>query len=87
LDFLAKMVPEAKFEVKINAGATVEELLIVLTERFDEKFRRAILDRHAKLNADIAVVLDNHFIPPQQMTVHAIHESSNLSIIPIAGGG
>jgi hypothetical protein len=38
-DFLAKMVPEAKFEVKINAGATVEELLIVLTERFDEKFR------------------------------------------------
>lgn len=86
-DFLAKMVPEAKFEVKINAGATVEELLIVLTERFDEKFRRAILDSNGKLNADIAVVLDNRFIPPQQMTEHAIHKSSNLSIIPIAGGG
>lgn len=86
-DFFAKMVPEAKFEVKINSGATVEELMAVLTERFGEKFRRAILDHNGKLNADIAVVLDNRFIPPQQMMEYAIHESSNLSIIPIAGGG
>lgn len=86
-DFLAKMVPEAKFEVKINAGATVEELMTVLTGRFGENFRRAIFDRNGKLNADIAVVLNNRFIPPQQMTEYTIHETGKLSIIPIAGGG
>ena len=86
-DFLAKMVPEARFEMKIEPGTTVEEFMVVLTERFGEKFRRAIFDPHEKLNADIAVVLDNRFIPPQQITEHAIHKSSKLSIIPIAGGG
>ena len=86
-DFLAKMVSEAKFDMKIEAGTTVEEFMIVLTERFGEKFRRAILDPNGKLNADIAVVLNNRFIPPQQMTKHAIQESGKLSIIPIAGGG
>jgi sulfur carrier protein ThiS len=86
-DFLAKMVPEAKFEVKINAGATVEEFLAILTQRFGDKFCRAIVDRNGKLHADIAVVLNSQFIPPQQMTVHTIHETCNLSIIPIAGGG
>ena len=86
-DFLSKLVPEAMFEVKIHAGTTVQELVTILTERFDENFRRAILDRNGKLNADIAIVIDNRFIPPQQMTEHAIHESSYLNIIPIAGGG
>jgi hypothetical protein len=81
------MVPEAKFEMKIEAGTTVEEFMVVLTKRFGEKFRRAIFDHHGNLNADIAVVLDNRFIPPQQTTEHAINDSSNLSIIPIAGGG
>lgn len=86
-DFLAKMVPEAKFEMNINAGTTVAEFMAVLTEHFGEKFRRAIFDHDGKLNADIVVVLDNRFIPPQQMTEHTINESSKLSIIPIAGGG
>ena len=86
-DFLANMVPEAKFELKINAGATIEEFLVVLTRRFGDEFRRAILDRNGKLNADIAVVLNSRFIPPQQMAEHTIHKTSNLSIIPIAGGG
>ena len=86
-DFLAKMVPEAKFAVKINAGATVEEFLATLTQRFGDEFRRAIVDRNGKLQADIAVVINNRFIPPQQMTDHTIQETSSLSIIPIAGGG
>lgn len=86
-DFLAKLVPEAKFEVKINAGATIEEFLVVLTQRFGDEFRRAIVDRNGKLHADIAVVLNSRFIPPQKITEHTIHETSNLSIIPIAGGG
>ena len=86
-DFLAKLVAEAKFDVKINAGATVEEFMAALTERLGDEFRRAIVDRNGKLHADIAVVLNNQFIPPQQFTELNIHETSNLSIIPIAGGG
>jgi sulfur carrier protein ThiS len=85
--FFAKMVPEAKFEVGIHTGATIEEFLIVLTEHCGEKFRRAIVDRNGKPHADIAVIFNNRFIPPQQMTEHTIHETSTLSIIPIAGGG
>ena len=85
--FFAKMVPEAKFEVGIHTGATIEEFLAVLTQRCGEKFRRAIVDRNGKPHAGIAVILNNRFIPPQQITEHAIHETSTLSIIPIAGGG
>ena len=86
-DFLAKLVPQAKFEVKINAGSTVEEFMAALTERLGDEFRRAVTDRKGKLHADIAVIVNNQFIPPQQFTELAIHETSSLSIIPIAGGG
>ena len=85
--FFAKMVPEAKFEVEIHNGATIEEFLTVLTQRCGEKFRRAIVDRNGKPHADIAVILNKQFIPSQQMTEHTIHETSTISIIPIAGGG
>jgi sulfur carrier protein ThiS len=86
-DFLARMAPETKFDVKINAGVTVEEFIAVLTERFGDEFRRAIVDRNGKLHADIAVVVNEQFIPPQQITEYTIQQKSNLSIIPIAGGG
>lgn len=86
-DFLAKLVPEAKFEVEINAGSTVEEFMAVLTKRLGVEFRRAVTDRKGKLHADIAVVVNNQFIPPQRFAELTIHETSSLSIIPIAGGG
>jgi sulfur carrier protein ThiS len=86
-DFLAKLVPEAKFEIKINAGSTLEELMAFLTERLGDEFRRAVIDRNGKLHADIAVVVNNRFIPPQQFAELTIHETSSFSIIPIAGGG
>jgi len=86
-DFLTKLVAEAKFDVKINAGATVEEFMAALTERLGDEFRRAVVDRNGKLHADIAVIVNNLFIPPQQFTELTIHENSSFSIIPIAGGG
>jgi hypothetical protein len=80
-------VPKAKFEMKINAGITVEEFLNVLSKRLGDNFRLAIFDHNGKLNADIAIVRENRFIPPQHIAEHIIRESSSLSIIPIAGGG
>jgi sulfur carrier protein ThiS len=86
-DFLARLVPETKLELKIDEGSTVEEFITFLTERFGDEFCRALVDRNGKLHADIAIVLNNKFIPPQQITAHTIVQKSNLSIIPIAGGG
>lgn len=86
-DFLARLVPEAKLDLKIDAGSTVEEFIALLTERFGDEFCRAIVDRNGNLHADIAIVLNNKFIPPQQITEHTIFQKSYLSIIPIAGGG
>ena len=86
-DFLAKLAPEAKFKVEVEAGASLEEFIAVLTRRFGDEFRRAIVDRNGKLHADIAVVLNSRFIPPQQLTEHTINKTGSLSIIPIAGGG
>jgi sulfur carrier protein ThiS len=86
-DFLAKLVPEAEFEVKIVTGSTVDEFISVLTERYGDEFRRAVVDRNGKLHGDIAVVLDKQLIPPQKFTQHTIHQNSTLSIIPIVGGG
>lgn len=85
--FFAKMVPEAKFEVGVHSGATIEEFLTVLTQRCGEKFRRAIVDRNGKPHADIAVIFNKQFIPSQQMTEHTIRQTSTISIIPIVGGG
>ncbi len=86
-DFLAKLVPQAKFEVKINAGSTVEECMAVLTDRLGDEFRRAVTDHRGRLNADFAVIVNNQFISPQRFAELTIHETSSLSIIPIAGGG
>ncbi len=81
------MVPEAKFEMDINKGTTIEEFLAVLTQRCGDEFRRALVDRNGKPHAEIAVVLNCQYIPPQKMTEHTIQETSTLSIIPIIGGG
>ena len=86
-NFYAKMVPEAKFEMEINKGTTIEEFLAVLTQHCGDEFRRALVDHNGKPHADIAFVLNNQFIPPNKMTEHSIQETSTLSIIPIAGGG
>ena len=86
-DFLAKLVPQAKFEVKINAGSTVEECIAVLSDRLGDEFRRAVTDRNGKLHADFAVIVNNQVIPPQRFAELTIRETSSLSIIPIAGGG
>jgi sulfur carrier protein ThiS len=86
-DFLARLAPGAEFEIKTNAGVTVAEFIAVLAKRFGEEFCRALVDRSGSLHAGIAVVLNRQFVPPRQMTQHIIRKSSELSIIPIAGGG
>jgi sulfur carrier protein ThiS len=86
-DFLARKAPLAEFEIKTNAGITVEAFIAVLSKRFGEEFCNALVDHAGRLHAGLAVVLNRQFIPPHQMTRHTIRESSDLSVMPIAGGG
>lgn len=86
-DFLSRIVSEAEFDVEINAGSTISDLISVLIEGLGAEFRKAIVDRNGKLHGGIAVILNKRFIPPQQIEEHTINQKSNLSIIPIAGGG
>ena len=86
-DFLARKALLAEFEIKTDAGITVEAFIAVLSDRFGKEFCHALVDRNGKLHAGIAIVLNRQFVPPRQMTRHTIDDTSELSIIPIAGGG
>jgi sulfur carrier protein ThiS len=86
-DFLSRLVPEAEFDMEINSRTTVEEIINVLTVRFGEKFRKAVVDSKGNLHAGIAVVINKRLIPPGQMAKTTIDYKSNISILPLAGGG
>jgi sulfur carrier protein ThiS len=86
-DFLSRLVPAAEFDMEIDAGSTVEDIIGVLTARLGEEFRKAIVDRSGKPHGGIAIVLNKEFISPNQISEYTIHHSCNLSIIPLVGGG
>jgi len=85
--FLSRMVPESRFEVDVNPGSTVADLIGLLTGRLGDAFRKAIVDRGGRLHGGIMVVLNRKPIPPRQITEVAIDHKSDLSIIPLASGG
>ncbi|MBW2428464.1 MAG: MoaD/ThiS family protein [Deltaproteobacteria bacterium] len=71
----------------IQMGTTIEDIIFDLTENLGDKFRNAVIDQTGKLRGGFGVVLNKRLIPPSQMSQNAIHQNSNLSIIPLAGGG
>lgn len=85
--FLSRMVPESKFEVEVNPGSTVADLIGLLTGRLGDDFRKAIVDREGRLHGGIMVVLNRRLIPPRQIAEIAMNHKSDLSIIPAANGG
>ena len=86
-DFLTKLTTESEFDLRIQAGATVAEIIAAIVDRQGDKFRQAVVDRKGCLHAGFAVIVNKQFIPPQQITKTTIHHPSNFSIIPLAGGG
>lgn len=85
--FLSRMVAESTFEVEVNPGSTVADLIGVLTGRLGDDFRKAIVDRGGRLHGGIMVVLNRRLIPPRQIAEVAIKDKGDLSIIPQASGG
>ena len=86
-DFLSKLTPENEFDLPIPAGCTVADFIRHLTRHLGDDFRKALLDKDGTPHPDYAIVINETLIPPQQLTEFSIKENSNLSIIPIAGGG
>ena len=86
-DFLSKLTPENDFDMPVAAGCTVADFIRHLTRHLGNDFRKALLDKDGKPHPDYAIVVNETLIPPQQLTQFSIKENSNLSIIPIAGGG
>lgn len=86
-DFLSRIATGPEFDLEIQTGSTVEEIINVLTTRLGKEFCKAVVDRNGKLNAGIAVILNNQLIPSNQMVENTIHQDCKLSIIPIVGGG
>ena len=86
-DFLSKLTLENDFDMSIPAGCTVADFIRHLTRHLGDDFRKALLDKDGTPHPDYAIVINETLIPPQQLTEFSIKENSNLSIIPIAGGG
>ena len=86
-DFLSRIAPEARFEVEVQAGSTVANLISLLADRFSDDFRRALIDREKRLNGGIMLVLNGEIIAPRRIAGIAINHESDLSIIALTGGG
>ncbi len=86
-DFFARMAPEAEFNVNVVAGSTIADFIGLLSERLGDDFCKAIVDRNGHLHGGIAVVINKRFIHPSQLAKITLTQKSNLSIIPLAGGG
>ena len=86
-DFLSKLAPENDFDMPIPVGCKASDFIQYLAGRLGNDFGKALLDSDGRPHPDYAIVINTHLIPVQQLAEFSIKENSELSIIPIAGGG
>jgi hypothetical protein len=86
-DFLSRVAPESKLEVEMDAGSTVADLITLLADYLGQDFREAFVDREDRLHEGISIVLDKRLILQEQICEIVIEHGSNLSFIPLIGGG
>jgi len=85
--FVTRIAPAGPFEVALDTGSTVANLVGLLAERLGDSFHKAVIDRRGGLHGGIMLVLNGQLIPPQQITEKAIDRRSDLTIIPVVDGG
>ncbi|NIS63229.1 MAG: hypothetical protein GTO13_21820 [Proteobacteria bacterium] len=85
--FLSSLVSESELEVEVAARSTVADLIGMLTERFGDAFRKAIVDREGRLHGGIVVMLNRRTVLPRKIAKTVINEESDLTILPLVGGG
>lgn len=86
-DFLSRVAPESKLEVEMDAGSTVADLITLLADSLGQDFRKAFVDREDRLHEGILIVLNKRLILKDQICEVVIEHGSNLSFIPLIGGG
>ena len=86
-DFLSRMAPKSKLEVEMDAGSTVADRITLVADSLGEGFRKAFVDREDRLHEGILIVLNKQLILKDQIREVVIEDGSNLSFIPLIGGG
>ena len=86
-DFLSRVAPKSKLEIEMDAGSTVADLITLLADSFGSDFREVFVDREDRLLEGISIVLDKRLILKEQICEIVIEHGSNLSFIPLIGGG
>lgn len=85
--FLTRIVPESRFEVPLDSGSTVADLVGLLADLLGDDFRRAIIERRNELHAGVMLVLNGEPVPPGRIGEIAVDRESDLAIIPVIDGG
>ncbi|HUT72161.1 MAG TPA: MoaD/ThiS family protein [Desulfatiglandales bacterium] len=85
--FLTRITPAGPFEVALDTGSTVADLVGLLAERLGDGFRKAVIDRRGGLHGGIMLVLNGEPVPPRGITETAIDRESDFAIIPVIDGG
>jgi sulfur carrier protein ThiS len=85
--FLSSLVSESEFEVEVDVGSTVADLIGMLTERLGDPFREAIVDRKGRLHGGIVVMLNRRTVILREIAKTVINRESELTILPLVGGG
>lgn len=86
-DFLLKLTPENDFNISVPAACTVAEFIEHLGKRLGDEFHRTLLDKDGRLHAGYAIMQNKHFVAPQRLTELQILDNTEISIVPIIGGG
>jgi molybdopterin converting factor small subunit len=85
--FLAQLDTPANFEIELETGSTVADLLHLLAERLGQDFRQALLDRHGNLHGGIEIILNQQHISGRKTVDIIISKDGELAIFPLVGGG
>ena len=87
LGFLARLSEHKELDVEIEAGSTVSDLIHLVAARLGNDFRQAVLDWHGNLHGGIELVLNQQHIAARKIAEITLWNDSNLTIVPLIGGG
>lgn len=84
---LRQFPSEPVIVLEVRAGITVYDLILELTNRLGENFRKAMLDSRGKLHGGIEIILKQEILPARKLNVIPLSENCELLIVPMIEGG
>lgn len=74
-------------EIQLQRVITVEELLILLSEKYGKEFREYIYNKNGKVQSFLSFILNGKNINVLQSFSTKLKEGDIIAIIPPVGGG